>query len=319
MEDYAYVYEVYRDRSFSKAARRLYLSQPALSAAVKKAERELGAPIFDRSVSPIQLTEEGKVYIEAAEKMMRIRQEMLACVDDMSHLHSGRITVAGTAFYLSYVIPIIVKAFSSLYPGVELHFTEADSLALYQDDGVDLIVDSGRLNRKLFAEQPLFQEQILLAVPQNDPINEGLKEQRLRRECLREDLQEKEGVSLELFREKAFILLKREHDLHARAIALCRESGFQPERALYLNQLMTAYHIGGQGLGCVFVTDTLVRVCGTSMPLYYYKIKTGRPQLTVRQVFVAHKNGCYVSHAMRRFMEIAASLFQENWEDSLFR
>ena len=116
METYEYVYEVYRDRSFSKAARRLYLSQPALSTAVKKAEQELGSPIFDRSVSPIQLTEEGRVYIDAAERIMHIRQEMMACVDDMSHLHTGRITIAGTAFFLSYVVPRVVKRFSALYP-----------------------------------------------------------------------------------------------------------------------------------------------------------------------------------------------------------
>ena len=51
-----YIYAVYQERSFSKAARRLYVSQPWLSAAVKKTEQELGAQIFDRSTSPISLT-----------------------------------------------------------------------------------------------------------------------------------------------------------------------------------------------------------------------------------------------------------------------
>ena len=54
-----YVYEVYKERSFSKAAANLYISQPSLSATVKKVEERIGAPIFDRSVSPIQLTESG--------------------------------------------------------------------------------------------------------------------------------------------------------------------------------------------------------------------------------------------------------------------
>ena len=46
-----YIYEVYKERSFSKAAANLYISQPSLSAAVKKVEEKIGAPIFDRSVS----------------------------------------------------------------------------------------------------------------------------------------------------------------------------------------------------------------------------------------------------------------------------
>ena len=51
-----YIYAVYQERSFSKAAQKLYVSQPWLSAAVKKTERELNARIFDRGTSPISLT-----------------------------------------------------------------------------------------------------------------------------------------------------------------------------------------------------------------------------------------------------------------------
>ena len=48
-----YVYEVYKEMSFSKAARNLFISQPSLSAAVKKEEAQIGFPIFDRSSNPI--------------------------------------------------------------------------------------------------------------------------------------------------------------------------------------------------------------------------------------------------------------------------
>ena len=55
-----YVYEIYRERSFSTAAQKLYTTQPALSNKIKRIEDEIGSPIFDRSTSPIQLTEVGK-------------------------------------------------------------------------------------------------------------------------------------------------------------------------------------------------------------------------------------------------------------------
>ena len=55
-----YVYEVYRTQSFSKAAKNLYISQPSLSAMIKKIEAKVGAPLFDRSTNPIQLTEYGE-------------------------------------------------------------------------------------------------------------------------------------------------------------------------------------------------------------------------------------------------------------------
>ena len=56
-----YVYEVYLARSFSAAAKKLFISQPALSAAVKKVEKQLGITIFDRSTNPITLTQAGRV------------------------------------------------------------------------------------------------------------------------------------------------------------------------------------------------------------------------------------------------------------------
>ena len=55
-----YVYEVYKEGSFSRAAANLYISQPALSATVKKIEKKIGMPLFDRSTVPIQLTECGR-------------------------------------------------------------------------------------------------------------------------------------------------------------------------------------------------------------------------------------------------------------------
>ena len=59
-----YVYEIYKEGSFSRAAKNLYISQPSLSATIKKLEQDIGITIFDRSTTPVQLTDAGKVYIE---------------------------------------------------------------------------------------------------------------------------------------------------------------------------------------------------------------------------------------------------------------
>ena len=71
-----YIYAVYQEKSFSKAAKKLYVSQPWLSATVKKAEQELGLPLFDRSTNPISLTKAGRYYIERIEQIMAIETEM---------------------------------------------------------------------------------------------------------------------------------------------------------------------------------------------------------------------------------------------------
>ncbi len=78
-----YVYEVYRCKSVSAAAKKLYLSQPALSTAIKKAEDELGAAIFNRKTIPFTLTAEGKIYIETIEKILLLEQQTHDRIQDM--------------------------------------------------------------------------------------------------------------------------------------------------------------------------------------------------------------------------------------------
>ena len=89
-----YVYEVYLERSFSAAAKKLSVSQPALSAAVKKVEKDLGVTIFDRSTNPITLTPAGRICIASAEQMRALQHNMRNQLNDLSEVKSGSVIVA---------------------------------------------------------------------------------------------------------------------------------------------------------------------------------------------------------------------------------
>lgn len=69
-----YVYAVYQEKSFSKAARKMFVSQPALSNMVKKAEAEIGRPIFDRSTIPLTVTKEGMYLFVQSNRFFRFRE-----------------------------------------------------------------------------------------------------------------------------------------------------------------------------------------------------------------------------------------------------
>ena len=70
-----YIYEVYKEKSFSVAAKKFFVSQPALSAMIKKVEKSLGVMLFDRSTSPITLTEAGKIYIKNIEEIRSLQKD----------------------------------------------------------------------------------------------------------------------------------------------------------------------------------------------------------------------------------------------------
>jgi len=106
--DKEYVYEVWRERSFTKAAAKLYISQPSLSAKIKKIEDEIGAPIFDRSTAPLGLTEFGETYIQAITEVREIERKVENYVNDMNMLHSGTLSIGASNVFAAYAIPPLI-------------------------------------------------------------------------------------------------------------------------------------------------------------------------------------------------------------------
>ena len=77
---------------------------------------------------------------------------------------------------------------------------------------------------------------------------------------------------------------------------------------LYLNQLMTAYHMARQGLGATFLTDTLVRLSAPNEALLYYKLDDPNAQ---RQIFLAVQRKGYRTKAMQGFIASSLALYQD--------
>ena len=121
-----YVMEVYKEQSFSKAAQNLYISQPALSAAIKRIEKKVGAPLFDRRTSPIQLTECGKEYIRTTERILDLEDEFAYHVGKLHELKAGHLALGGTYFFASFIFPPFIEQFRQKYPHVNLNFYEGN-------------------------------------------------------------------------------------------------------------------------------------------------------------------------------------------------
>ena len=115
-----YVYEVYKAGSFSKAAKNLYISQPAFSAMVKKVEAKVGMPLFDRSTSPIQLTDCGKKYMKTAEKIMDLEEEFAYYVGNLNELKTGHLAVGGSYLFSAFILPDIIQKFQKQFPHVKV-------------------------------------------------------------------------------------------------------------------------------------------------------------------------------------------------------
>ena len=140
-----YIYEVYKEKSFSKAAAALFISQPSLSANVKRVENRIGYPIFDRSTKPLQLTEVGKHYIQAVEKVMDIENNLENYLLDLGNLKTGTLNVGGSNFFSSWILPPLIADFSQKFPHVQISLVEESTVKLsqfLQAGKLDLVIDN---------------------------------------------------------------------------------------------------------------------------------------------------------------------------------
>ena len=115
-----YIYAIYKTGSFSKAAEQLFISQPALSIAVRKLEDELGQKLFFRTTGTVELTEAGKAYIDKCEKIRQFEQELTEYFNELDGLLTGELSIGGANISMNYILPDIITAFSAAYPGIRI-------------------------------------------------------------------------------------------------------------------------------------------------------------------------------------------------------
>ena len=106
--------------SFSKAAEKLFISQPAIRQNIKRMEQQYGVKIFDRSTKTMHLTEAGSAIYQAAKKMQGTEREVGMILADIKQLRTGTITLGTTPFRATCMLPKSLFRFKNSYPGVKV-------------------------------------------------------------------------------------------------------------------------------------------------------------------------------------------------------
>ena len=114
----------------TRAAERLGVTQPALSAMVKKLEQEAGAPLLDRTGRGVALTAAGRVFLEHAEASVRRADEAIASVRELVGLDAGSIRVGGGATAVAHLLPSVVSEVRREHPALRFYVREAGSRAV---------------------------------------------------------------------------------------------------------------------------------------------------------------------------------------------
>jgi DNA-binding transcriptional LysR family regulator len=153
----------------TRAARSLGVTQPALSAMLRKLEAEVGAELLQRTGRGVQVTEAGRAFLTHAQDAVRRADAAVRAVREVMGLERGSIRVGGGATAVTYLLPPVVSAVRRRHPGLRFYVREAGSRAVAAAvlaDELDLgivtlpIPQAGEL-----VETPLVEDELRLIVP----------------------------------------------------------------------------------------------------------------------------------------------------------
>ncbi len=307
-----YVYAVYKTGSFSAAADTLFLSQPCLSAMIKKAEDQIGVPIFNRKTKPISLTEYGTRYVSCIEKIYDMERELEQYLNDVRGLRTGNLFIGANNLLASYILPGLIHKFKELYPGVQVQMIEGN-ISYLEDSltrgAIDLVLDNCPMNPDLFEQHALGSERLLLAVHKSFRKNDLLAASRFTYKDILANCHinsEISAVSIQDFADIPFIALRAGNDTRYRMDQLFSNVQVKPDIQLEVDQLATAYNIACSKLGATLVSDTLIYKAPPNSEIDFYKLDDAT---ATRPIYLYRKRSSYVSLAMQKFMDVAALCF----------
>jgi DNA-binding transcriptional LysR family regulator len=145
-------YEIVKTGSFSKAARKLFITQSAVSHQIKNLERELGIRLFDRMGHLVKVTETGQTFSNLVRIFLKDLENLKRASEDMSEGRTGYLSIASSHAMIKNVLPNVIKEFVARFPGVKCKLVHRsltqELLPMVLDGEVDVIIGA-RLGHRL--------------------------------------------------------------------------------------------------------------------------------------------------------------------------
>jgi len=279
-------------QSFTKAAEKLYVSQPSLSLCVKNIENELGISLFDRTTNPLTLTEAGKIYINWAKSVISTKERTYSQIKDITDQKRTLIKIGGTFERIkSFVMPTIPD-FKELRPNCHIEIVEEHASVIQEKlagGEIDISVGTTEQNQALFISIPISEEKPILAVPK--VLCQGM------------DLpdEERPRVSLEQFKDLPFIALSSEQTYGSYFRRCCTNAGFIPEIMAECRMLGTLHNLVTKNVGAGFVTNFFYKYNKDEEHVRYFELSNSQP---IRTIYISHRQDYYITSDCKALIEV---------------
>ncbi|WP_281888042.1 LysR family transcriptional regulator [Paenibacillus sp. YYML68] len=285
-----YALQIALDKNFSRAAEKLHIAQPSLSQQLSKLEKELGVLLFQRTTNSVEATYAGTLFVEKAQKILDLVEQLKMEMEDISQMRKGRLVVGSLPITGAHVLPLVLPEFRSRYPEIDVVLIEDSSSNLEQLTalgGADISLLSLPLNDDALDYIPVIEEEIKLAVPPGHPL------------AARSAEKPRKPIELSALRAEPFIALKQGQGFRQLTMELCGSAGFRPNIVFESSNIETVQSFVAAGMGIAFVPDMVSRGKWSELAPVYLPL-VGRP---TRVLVIAYRKGRYLSKAVAAFMD----------------
>lgn len=279
--------------SFNRAAEKLYLTQPSVTARIQTLEKALGQPLFERKPRGVRLTDAGRVLLPHAERVLNDIRKAKQAVSDLGSATGGTLMVGSALTTGTYTLPEVLAKFKHAYPAVEVAVRTGRSHQVQQlvlEDTVPLgFVHAPLTTHPEIEAVPLYSEAIVLVVHPRHPLA-GRSE-----------------VTAEQLASEPFITSDRASGYWSQVDQFWAHSGIAPRVTMELDSIEATKRMVMYGLGLAMLPQGTVEGELKTGQLVVLPV-AGMSHLT-RQSLLIHRKGKVWSGITRGFLEILSTMF----------
>ncbi len=282
--------------SISKAAALLGVSQPAISAGLNSLEKKLGYPLFDRKVSPVVPTEEGKAYIAYLHEKDILEENLENRIRDIRQKGGGIIRIGAPSAYVDPLIVPCIKEFTTRFPGSGIQVIDGSVRSLTERisrNELDLFISTSAELPENIRTDILLKEHIRLCVPSELPVNRQLREALAKRK--------ENAFQLEVLKDENFIFLNSSQPLQKLTDAYLEQHSFRPGCSIRVEQTASAVRLAISGCGICFASELILKQLSGRSDLCIYQLPD---EYFCRDIYLARIKKKYLSEIQSGFINM---------------
>lgn len=296
-----YFLTVAAEKSISKAAEKLYISQPYLSQHIIRLEESFNIKLLDREKTPLSLTPAGEIYAQYLESSQQLYNKLIRDFDDLNTNRTQILRIGFSNWRASILLPDILPLFSEAYPNVKLEFFEVRTNELFHliaDDKVDFVIMNTSLDipDSLIAETILYEKILLVGNRKNAVTKEFLQ-----------SYAANEPLNLHLLEKERMILLRPNLLLAKRINNYLSKQQILLQNFIHTTNTTTALNLVTQNYGFCFLNETGIDCTPASQDLAFFDLNSDD---MIHPLCVIYKKKSYLTPIARSFIDLTISFYK---------